>query len=67
MIPMCVSTCPCRANFFGDPEDRESLIYEVMKTNPVKVLEAVAPKVEAKIERGVLKGMEAEAISRRIG
>lgn len=67
MVPMCVSTCPCRANFFGDPEDRESLIYEMMKTNPVKVLEAVAPKVEAKIERGILKGREAEAVSRRIG
>lgn len=67
MVPMCVSTCPCRANYFGDPDDPESLIHEMLKRNPVKVLEGVTPKVSGKIERGMWKGMDAEEISKKVG
>lgn len=67
MVPMCVSTCPCRANYFGDPEDKESLLYKIMKKNKVKVLQAVTPKVEAKISPGMFKGMNPEAIAKKIG
>jgi Fe-S-cluster-containing dehydrogenase component len=67
MVPMCISTCPCRANYFGDPEDKESLLYKIMKKNKVKVLQAVTPKVEAKISSGMFKGMNPEAIAKKIG
>ncbi len=67
MVPMCVSTCPCRANYFGDPEDKESLIYKIMKKNKVKVLKVVTPVVEAKIRPGMFKGLSAEDISKKVG
>ena len=67
MVPMCVSTCPSRANYFGDPQDRESLIYKIMKENKVKVLKTVTPVMEAKITPGVFKGMSAEEISKKVG
>ncbi|HEY5996446.1 MAG TPA: 4Fe-4S dicluster domain-containing protein [Candidatus Deferrimicrobiaceae bacterium] len=41
MVPMCVSTCPCRAGFFGDPDDAKSLIHRMMKENRVSVLASV--------------------------
>ncbi|MFH0786870.1 MAG: 4Fe-4S dicluster domain-containing protein [Pseudomonadota bacterium] len=55
MVPMCVSTCICRANFFGDLEDTESLLYKMMKANKVKVLTGVKPIAEKKIEVKALK------------
>jgi tetrathionate reductase subunit B len=68
MVPMCVSTCPCRANFFGDPEDPESLIYKMMKNNKVKVLTGVKGKGEIKIkDYGALKGKSQEEIGKIAG
>ncbi len=67
MVPVCVSTCPCRANTFGDPEDKESLICKRIKENKVKVLRAVTPAVEAMVRPGIFKGMSAEEISKKVG
>ena len=67
MVPMCVSTCICRANYFGDPDDKQSLIHKVMKANKVKVLKAVMPKTDLAIKPGVFKGMSAEDIAKKIG
>ena len=64
---MCVSTCPSRANYFGDPEDNESLIYKMIRGNKVKVLKSVSPITEAKIKPGMFKGVSAEDISKKIG
>ena len=33
MVPMCVSTCIARANYFGDLGDSQSLIYKMMKAH----------------------------------
>lgn len=41
MLPMCVSTCISRANYFGDINDKESLLSKVMKAHKVKVLKEV--------------------------
>ena len=67
MVPMCVSTCPCRANIFGDPEDKEGLLYKMIKENKVKVLRTVTPVAQAKVSPGVFKGMSAEEISKKVG
>lgn len=67
MVPMCVSTCVCRANFFGDPEDKESLIYKMKKGNKVKVLMGVKAPGEAKLKPSDLKGMSAADIAKKIG
>lgn len=67
MIPMCVSTCICRANFFGNPEDKESLIYKMMKDNKVKVLKEVKGKDEARLKPGDLRGMSPADISQKAG
>lgn len=68
MVPMCVSTCPCRANYFGDPEDRESLIYKIKKENKLKVLTAVKGKGEVKIkDYSALKGKSPQEIAKIIG
>jgi molybdopterin-containing oxidoreductase family iron-sulfur binding subunit len=37
-IPTCISTCVCRAGYFGDESDPQSLIAEVKKANKVQVL-----------------------------
>jgi Fe-S-cluster-containing dehydrogenase component len=40
LLPMCVTTCISNANYFGDMNDKESLIYEISKqSNQVKLLE----------------------------
>lgn len=67
MVPMCVSTCICRANFFGNPKDPESLIYKMLKENRTKVLSAVLPKGDLKAKAGMFKGLSAEEISKRVG
>ncbi|MCL5884871.1 MAG: 4Fe-4S dicluster domain-containing protein [Deltaproteobacteria bacterium] len=35
MLTMCTTTCTCRANYFGDESDPESLIAKVKKANKV--------------------------------
>ncbi len=67
MVPMCVSTCICRANFFGDPEDKESLIHKMLKNNKVKVLTGVKASGEAKVKPSDLRGMSSVDIAKKIG
>lgn len=67
MVPMCVSTCICRANFFGDPNDKESLIHKMIKGNKVKVLKEVKSAGEAKLKFADLRGMSPAEIAKKIG
>jgi Fe-S-cluster-containing dehydrogenase component len=40
LLPQCVTTCISNANYFGDMNDKESLIYEISKqSNQVRLLE----------------------------
>jgi molybdopterin-containing oxidoreductase family iron-sulfur binding subunit len=67
MLPMCVSTCIARANYFGDPDDKESLIYKVMKGNKVSVLKSVKGNEEAKLTFVQLKNLTSVEIAEKIG
>jgi Fe-S-cluster-containing dehydrogenase component len=67
MVPMCVSTCIARANYFGDLKDKESLISKVMQTNKVKVLQAVKGKGEVKVKYEALKGKSPKEIGKLVG
>lgn len=67
MVPMCVSTCICRANFFGDPEDKDSLIHKMMKSNKIHVLTSVRAAKESKLTNADLKGKSPEFIASAIG
>jgi molybdopterin-containing oxidoreductase family iron-sulfur binding subunit len=69
MVPMCVSTCPCRANVFGDMEDPESLLFKVLKENrgKAKVLASVRSPGEQRLGPGDLPGLRPEEIAREIG
>ena len=63
MLPICVSTCPCRANLFGDLNDKESLIHKTMSRNKVKVLKSVKGKDDRTIAFGALKGKSPQEIA----
>jgi molybdopterin-containing oxidoreductase family iron-sulfur binding subunit len=69
MVPMCVSTCICRANYFGDPDDGKSLIHSVIRENKgrVKVLTMVKAAGEAAMKPADLKGKSPDEIAKRIG
>ena len=67
MLPACVSTCPSRANFFGDIDDKESLLYKVMHTHKVKVLASVTGEKEEKLTFQGLKGKSAAEIAKKVG
>ncbi len=67
MVPMCVSTCICRANFFGDPEDKESLIYKMLRSNKVMVLSEVKSPGERKLKNEDLRGKPPLFIATQIG
>jgi Fe-S-cluster-containing dehydrogenase component len=69
MVPMCVSTCICRANVFGDPDDPQSLIHNVIKENKgkIKVLTMVKGAGEVPMKPADLKGKRPEEISKAIG
>lgn len=56
-----------QANFFGDPEDKESLIYKMMKSNKVVVLKGVTPITSVNIKFGMFKGLRGEVISQKVG
>jgi molybdopterin-containing oxidoreductase family iron-sulfur binding subunit len=67
MVPMCVSTCICRANYFGDPEDTKSLIHKMIKENKVTVLAEVSSKGQAKLKNADLKDRSPSDIAGKIG
>jgi molybdopterin-containing oxidoreductase family iron-sulfur binding subunit len=67
MVPMCVSTCIARANYFGDLKDKDSLIYKAMRDNKVKVLQAVKGKGEVKVKYEALKGKSPKEIGKLVG
>lgn len=67
MVPMCVSTCICRANFFGDPTDKDSLIHKMLNANKTKVLVGVKSVDESKLKPAELKGLSATDIAKKIG
>jgi molybdopterin-containing oxidoreductase family iron-sulfur binding subunit len=69
MVPMCVSTCICRANYFGDPADSKSLIHKVIRENrgKIKVLTMVKGIGAVPMKPADLKGKSPEEISRKIG
>ncbi len=41
ILPMCVTTCICRATYFGDLSDESSLISKMIKANTVVELEGI--------------------------
>lgn len=69
MVPMCVSTCICRANYFGDPHDTKSLIHRVLRENKgkIKVLAKVKGAGEVPVKRTELKTMKPEELAKKIG
>jgi tetrathionate reductase subunit B len=67
MVPMCVSTCICRANFFGDPGDKESLIHKMIKANKVTFLKEVKGVGEVKLKPADLKGLKPAEIAAKTG
>jgi Fe-S-cluster-containing dehydrogenase component len=67
MVPMCVSTCICRANYFGDIEDTDSLIHRVLKAHKTMVLSEVKSPGETKLKNQDLKGKPPGAISSAVG
>ena len=67
MLPACVSTCPTRANFFGDLDDKESLLYKMMKDNKVKVLQSVKGNGSGNLSHVSLKGKSAQEIAGMVG
>jgi len=66
MLPMCVSTCIARANYFGDPDDKESLIHKVMKANKISVLKSVKGNGEVKLTFAQLKNLTSVEIAEKI-
>lgn len=67
LVPMCVSTCIARANYFGDPGDPESLIYKTMKANKVWVLKSVKSQGETKVTFAQLPNLGSEELTQKIG
>ncbi|MEO0249249.1 MAG: 4Fe-4S dicluster domain-containing protein [candidate division WOR-3 bacterium] len=67
MLPMCVSTCPCRATTFGDLNDKESLLYKMMKAHKVKVLKSVKGDGTQKLTYADLRGKSAVEIASAVG
>jgi tetrathionate reductase subunit B len=67
MVPMCVSTCIARTNYFGDPEDPASLIHKVMKANKIWVLKSVKGNGEGKMTFAQLKDLSPIEIAQKVG
>ncbi|MDP2158789.1 MAG: 4Fe-4S dicluster domain-containing protein [Nitrospirota bacterium] len=67
MVPMCVSTCICRANYFGDPEDKDSLIHKVLRANKIMILTEVKSPGETKLKNEQLKGKTPGFIASAVG
>jgi len=44
-LPMCISTCIGRANYFGDANDTKSIVYKMLSaSNQIKLLEEMGTK-----------------------
>lgn len=69
MVPMCVSTCICRANFFGNPDDPESLIHKMLQANRgrVKVLAGVKSSGEKALSPAGAEGLKPADLTVKIG
>jgi molybdopterin-containing oxidoreductase family iron-sulfur binding subunit len=67
MVPMCVSTCIGRANYFGDPNDAESLIHKTMKANKISVLQTVKSNGAAKVTLAQMKDLSLEELGSKVG
>ena len=67
MLPACVSTCPCRANFFGDLDDEESLMNKMMKGQKIRILKSVKSNGKEGITFQSLRGKSAQEIAQMVG
>jgi len=67
MVPMCVSTCIARANYFGDLDDPQSLIYKTMKANKISVLQSVKSNGAGKVSLAQMKDLSLEELGGKIG
>jgi len=54
-------------HYFGDPDDKESLIYKVMKANKISVLKSVKGNGEVKLTFAQLKNLTSVEIAEKIG
>jgi molybdopterin-containing oxidoreductase family iron-sulfur binding subunit len=63
MVPMCVSTCICRTNYFGDISDPDSLIAKVMKENRTRLMSSV----KSAEDKSASKEKGPKALSKKIG
>jgi molybdopterin-containing oxidoreductase family iron-sulfur binding subunit len=64
---MCVSTCIARANYFGDLDDPQSLIYKTMKANKISVLQSVKSNGAGKVSLAQMKDLSLEELGGKIG
>ena len=64
---MCVSTCIARANYFGDLDDPQSLIYKTMKANKVSVLQSVKSNGAGKVTLSQMKDLSLDELGDKIG
>jgi hypothetical protein len=62
-----VSTCIGRANYFGDLDDPDSLIYKMMKANQVQVLQSVRGKGETKLTSAQMERTDPLEIGTKVG
>lgn len=67
MLPACNSTCPCRANIFGDLDDKEGLLYKTIHAHKVRVLTSVKGRGEQKLTFADLRGKTAVEIAQKVG
>ena len=67
MVPMCVSTGIVRAEYFGDLDDPQSLIYETKKASKIVVLQSVKGQGAGKMTLAQMKDLSMEELGGKIG
>ena len=67
MVPMCVSTGIARAEYFGDLDDPQSLIYETKKASKIVVLQSVKGQGAGKMTLAQMKDLSMEEVGGKIG
>lgn len=69
LLPMCVSTCIGRVNYFGDISDTESLIYKMIIKNKesIYVIDKTKTEGEVKVSFDALPNLSPDEISKKIG